>query len=285
MAALPAPVMGSFYQFHPDSSSQEFLNRSLETSNLYYTLASSMLSFFLTKTSINGILGRGGMFIFSSEQLRDFLSIGETWNRDQKKLLDLGAGDGQVTEILANYFADVTVTEASMVMAWRLRQHGFTVTDKELWAQTGPYDLVSALNLLDRHYDPHALLRDLHQLTYNSNCLLLMAVVLPLKQYVEFHPYKNSTKPDTFLRLKGETFEEQFISLVDDILAPSNFEVVRWGKLPYLCEGDHEMVNKNLLCAYYQLDDAVLLLRPTAKTVPHKAVKEKPNFLREKEDL
>lgn len=44
-AALPAPVMGSFYQFHPDSSSQEFLNRSLETSNALFLQASDFLHY------------------------------------------------------------------------------------------------------------------------------------------------------------------------------------------------------------------------------------------------
>ncbi|VDN38375.1 unnamed protein product [Gongylonema pulchrum] len=108
----------------------------------------------------------------------------------------------------------------------------------DTWHLTGPYHLVSALNLLDRHYNPSLLLAQLHSLTLRSNSLLLLAVVLPLHQYVEFHPAKRTNMPDTKILLRGKTFEEQACSLVSDVLEPAGFLLLRWGKLPYLCEGD-----------------------------------------------
>uniref|UniRef100_A0A0N5B0D0 Methyltransferase-like protein 9 n=1 Tax=Syphacia muris TaxID=451379 RepID=A0A0N5B0D0_9BILA len=245
---LPPSISASFYQFSFDNETQTFINQSLDTSNalllqIFYTMASNFLSLFLTKTTINGILGRGGMFVFSSLQLKNFLDIDTAWDAIHKKALDLGAGDGQVTEVLSKYFNNISVTEASTVMLWRLKQRGFNTVNMDSWSTTGPYDLVSVLNLLDRHYNPYQLIRDLHIVTTKSNCLLLLTVVLPLKQYVEFHPYKKSTSPDALLVLRGHSFEEQVVSLIEDFLVPANFEVIKWGKLPYLCEGDHVQVN------------------------------------------
>lgn len=46
------------------------------------------------------------------------------------------------------------------MMAWRLQQKGFLVLPVDDWKTRGPFNLVSALNLLDRHYDPLQLLSD-----------------------------------------------------------------------------------------------------------------------------
>uniref|UniRef100_A0A0N4UF00 HSF_DOMAIN domain-containing protein n=1 Tax=Dracunculus medinensis TaxID=318479 RepID=A0A0N4UF00_DRAME len=199
----------------------------------YYSLLTSFLSFFMTKTSINGVLNRGRMFIFSSQNFRNFLQIPHNW-------------------IAADKF----------MMAWRLQQKGFLVLPVDDWKTRGPFNLVSALNLLDRHYDPLQLLSDLHEITSKSDALLLLAVVLPVRQYVEFHPKKKTTLPDTKLPIYGLTFEEQAVSLVY-FLNRMGFELVRWGKLPYLCEGDFNR-------AYYVLNDGIFLLRPIAKELTSK---------------
>ena len=62
-------------------------------------------------------------------------------------------------------------------------------------------------------------------------------------------------RPKQNLHLSGETFEEQLSSLVRDLLVPVGFEVERFTKLPYLCDGD-------LYHSYYVLYDAVFVLRP-----------------------
>jgi hypothetical protein len=81
-------------------------------------------------------------------------------------------------------------------MQWRLSQQGFKLLDIEKWKSTGPYDLISVLNLLDRHYNPFQLLEELHELASQSDCLVLLAIVLPISQYVEFNPKNASnTRP------------------------------------------------------------------------------------------
>ncbi|VDN01763.1 unnamed protein product [Thelazia callipaeda] len=259
--ALSPIMLEKFHQFHIDEDVHIFLNNSLKISNsiclqVYYSLFTSLLSFIFTKTSINGILGRGGMHLFSLNQLQEFLDIPSDWISFDKRLLDLGAGDGQITATLARLYNFVSVTEASKVMEWRLKQRRFKTIPVDSWHQYGNYHLVSALNLLDRHYNPSLLLARLHSVTSRSKSLLLLAVVLPLYQYVEFHPTGSTTRPGNIeLVIKGRTFEEQAISIVKDVFEPSGFELLKWGKLPYLCEGDFRR-------PFYHLDDAVFLLKP-----------------------
>uniref|UniRef100_A0A1I8ECA6 DREV methyltransferase n=1 Tax=Wuchereria bancrofti TaxID=6293 RepID=A0A1I8ECA6_WUCBA len=262
--------------FSMDNSVETFLNNSLETSNslclqaclflllilftsfpisVCYTFLTSLLSMVLTKTSINGVLGRGGMHLFSLSQLQEFLDVSVEWVSHDKKLLDLGAGDGQITAIMAQLYRTVSVTEASKIMEWRLKQRGFKVVPMNMWHLSGTYHLVSALNLLDRHYNPSLLLTQLHSVTLRSESLLLLTVVLPLHQYVEFHPTSRTNRPDVKISIKGKTFEEQASSLVADVLEPAGFELLKWGKLPYLSEGDFRR-------PFYHLNDAVFLLKP-----------------------
>jgi 16S rRNA A1518/A1519 N6-dimethyltransferase RsmA/KsgA/DIM1 with predicted DNA glycosylase/AP lyase activity len=68
----------------------------------------------------HSLLGRGSMFVFSSEQ---FLKLVP---KPSGRLLDLGAGDGRVTEIMAPHFTEVMVTEVSPTMRRQLTLKGFS---------------------------------------------------------------------------------------------------------------------------------------------------------------
>ncbi|KAE9415147.1 hypothetical protein Angca_004520 [Angiostrongylus cantonensis] len=196
------------------------------------------------------------MFLFSTKQLRYFLNIPTEWNPIDKRVLDLGAGDGRVTKKLAAFYANVHTTEMSQVMEWRLRSRNFIIEDVEAWSSSlYGFDLISVLNLLDRHYNPRKLLRDVYVAALRSNCSVLVAIVLPIDQYVEFHPSKRTNRADVRLKVKGNTIEQQASSLVENEFIPLGFQVVRWTKLPYLCEGD---LNR----PFYVLEDVVFLLHP-----------------------
>ncbi len=64
------------------------------------------------------------MFVFSSEQFKNLMDLDDTC-RDTT-LLDLGAGNGAVTERMAKYFKHVFATENSAAMRMRLSQKGYT---------------------------------------------------------------------------------------------------------------------------------------------------------------
>lgn len=61
--------------------------------------------------------------------------------------------------------------------------------------------------------------------------------------------------PKELIKLEGETWKEQVLSLIDNVFTPSGFSVERFTKLPYLCEGD-------LYENFYVLSDAVFVLKP-----------------------
>ena len=63
------------------------------------------------------------MYIFSRQQLLNLLGKSSNWR--VQNLLDLGAGDGNITSIMAQFAEKVYVTEVSTSMRWRLRKRGY----------------------------------------------------------------------------------------------------------------------------------------------------------------
>ncbi|XP_053269861.1 methyltransferase-like protein 9 isoform X3 [Pleuronectes platessa] len=245
-----------FVQSHLDSDTRAFLKQSVEKSGwmftqLYHSFVSTVLSPLVSRTSINGYLGRGSMFVFSASQLQQILRIEPEWRA--QRLLDLGAGDGGVTEVMGAHFNEVYATEVSPPMRWHLQRRNYKVLDIDEWQQTGfHYDVISCLNLLDRCNDPMFLLREIKRSLVPNTGRLILAAVLPFQPYVEVGGQWQ--RPSEHLKIKGKTWEEQVTSMSDEVFSRAGFEVEAVTRLPYLCEGD--MYND-----YYMLDDAVFVLK------------------------
>ncbi|OCT61596.1 hypothetical protein XELAEV_18047624mg [Xenopus laevis] len=245
-----------FIQSYLDHGTQTFLNRSIEKSGwlsiqLYHSFMSSVFSMFMSRTSINGLLGRGSMFVFSPEQFQRLLKIGPEWK--SHRLLDLGAGDGEVTKVMSPHFEEIYVTEMSQTMIWQLQKKKYRVLNIDEWQRTGfQYDVISCLNLLDRCHQPITLLKEMRSVLEPTRGRVVLALVLP------FHPYVENggkwEKPAEVMEVNGTFWEEQVNSLAD-VFHSAGFAVEAVTRLPYLCEGD--MYND-----YYVLDDAVFVLRP-----------------------
>uniref|UniRef100_A0A8C5PIX4 Methyltransferase 9, His-X-His N1(pi)-histidine n=1 Tax=Leptobrachium leishanense TaxID=445787 RepID=A0A8C5PIX4_9ANUR len=245
-----------FVQSYLDHGTQTFLNRSIEKSGwlsiqLYHSFMSSVFSMFMSRTSINGLLGRGSMFVFSPEQFQRLLKIGPDWK--SHRLLDLGAGDGEVTKVMSPHFEEIYVTEMSQTMIWQLQKKKYRVLNINEWQNTGfQYDVISCLNLLDRCYQPVSLLKEMRRVLEPTRGRVILALVLP------FHPYVENggkwEKPSELMDVTGTVWEEQVNSLAV-VFQDAGFFVEAVTRLPYLCEGD--MYND-----YYVLDDAVFVLRP-----------------------
>uniref|UniRef100_A0A0B6ZGU8 Methyltransferase-like protein 9 n=1 Tax=Arion vulgaris TaxID=1028688 RepID=A0A0B6ZGU8_9EUPU len=255
VSRFPEDLQAKFVQFEQDEGTSEFLDNCQEKSNqiftqLFYSLARPLLNIFMTQTSINGFLNRGSMFIFSKNQIEHLL--GFTPYHKEDTLLDLGAGDGLVTKQMAGYFHKTYTTEMSGVMVRRLTGLGFNVLGVNDWQSTGvKYDLVSCLNLLDRCDKPLSLLADIKSSMKPVTGRLLVAVVIPFKPYVEFDSHTH--EPSEFIHIKGSNFEEQVEQFVS-IFHRSGFQVEKFSRLPYLCEGD-------LRHSYYVLTDAIFVLK------------------------
>ncbi|KAJ8979852.1 hypothetical protein NQ317_006316 [Molorchus minor] len=188
-------------------------------------------------------LQRGSMFVVSQPQFRKLLRVDDNWRTDT--LLDLGAGDGEVTAHLAPLFDKVYATEVSNTMRTLLQRRGYVLLDVENWHLDRKYDVISCLNLIDRCDTPLELLSQI-RISLQPGGRVLLAVVLPFSAYVESGAPDH--KPKELLPISGSTFEEQVNSVVTNVLSPAQFEVISWSRVPYLCEGD-------LHQSYYWLDD------------------------------
>ncbi|CAG00842.1 unnamed protein product, partial [Tetraodon nigroviridis] len=253
---LGESVKSLFIQNHLDSGTSAFLKKSIEKSGwiftqLFQSFVSTIFSPLVSRTSINGLLGRGSMFVFSPEQFQRLLQIHPEWRAE--RLLDLGAGDGGVTEVMAVHFRKVYVTEVSLPMIWNLQRRNYSVLGIDEWHQTGcKYHVISCLNLLDRCDDPLLLLRNIKRSLVPRTGRLILAVVLPFQPYVEVGG--KWQRPKERLRIKGKLWEDQVTELSNDVFQSLGFEVEAVTRLPYLCEGD-------MYKDYYVLNDAVFVLK------------------------
>lgn len=259
LTSMPEELQEKFVQLEADNDTLVFLEQSEDKSDwiftqIWHSLAKAVLSLFMTQTSINGWLQRGSMFVVSFQQLLKLI-LGPTWTTSPQwssdSLLDLGAGDGEVTARFASAFQHVYVTEVSPTMQTLLKRRGFQLLDIDKWSSHRKYDMISCLNLLDRCDKPIELLGDIHS-ALNPGGLVLLALVLPFSPYVESGSADH--KPQQLMPIKGRGFEDQVTSFVANVLTPAGFEVVRWSRVPYLCEGD-------LRQSYYWLDDSIFILR------------------------
>lgn len=65
----------------------------------------------------------------------------------------------------------------------------------------------------------------------------------------------NSHQPAETFSIGDTSFEAEVVNFVEKVLLPQGWELIKWTRLPYLCEGD---INQ----AFYWLDDALFVVRP-----------------------
>ena len=250
-------LSAKFVEMSSDEETDEFIESCYQKSDwfvthLYHSVARSFLNLFMTSTSINGFLGRGSMFVFSKSQFTTLYEEAEEMRpREDSALLDLGAGDGKVTEVMAQFFKKTFVTEVSPVMRRILSKKGYKLLEVESWPNFNlDFDVISCLNLLDRCDKPISILNDMVG-KLKPDGRIILGLVFPLSQYVES---TSDHKASEVLTVSGTTLEEQVISLEENVLSPAGLEIIKWTRLPYLCEGDLDL-------SFYWLHDVVFILR------------------------
>ncbi|XP_077290198.1 protein-L-histidine N-pros-methyltransferase [Arctopsyche grandis] len=255
--AMSDNAKSRFHQLSPDEDTRNFIANSIDKSSwiwtqIWYSLVTNVLSWFMTKTDINGWLGRGSMFVLSLGQLSQLINVAAPRHLRPKMeaLVDVGAGDGEVTLRWSPLFQQLYATEMSNSMKKLLLSKGFRILDTENWWNQGDFSVISMLNLLDRCSEPHSMLMTARQ-ALKDDGLLIIALVLPFRPYVE---YSSNHSPSERLPISGETFEEQVESFISYARSDVGLETVSWTKVPYLCEGDMNQ-------SYYWLDDAVFIFR------------------------
>ncbi|XP_057291142.1 protein-L-histidine N-pros-methyltransferase-like [Hydractinia symbiolongicarpus] len=251
---LPENLIDKFEASSFDAGTEEFLENCYEKSDWVFTqilhnFFRFVFGWFMSMTTVNGLLHRGSMFVFSEKQFHTLLNVNKDWKAES--YLDLGAGDGKVSEKILYHFENKYATEQSPTMQWRLNEKGYQVLDIDKWQKRNNYSIIAALNVLDRIDRPIKLLHELHS-SIKEDGLIVIAIVLPYNPCYEsgvtFGPSSE------VLPICGKTIEEQVVSLHDEVFPQAGLEVVKFTRLPYLCEGD-------LHRDFFVLNDIVFVLK------------------------
>lgn len=259
---LSAVFRPAFRGLSIDAETQQFLKNNKP--NWFIDLCARVLRWFMSLTDANAMLGRGQMFVISSQQARELLAGAVAGQSPSHlKLLDVGAGDGGVTSRLAPMFGSIHATEVSAPMCKRLKSRGYEVTRtftlaSHVFPADHVFDVVSIFNVLDRCDHPLDLLRDAARLVKTDNGRILIAVVLPFSEFVEDGTARRG--PHGALPMKGArcgdgvTFEASLDALLTRAIVPLGLVVERIARVPYLCRGDS-------INPFYVLSDAIIVLR------------------------
>ena len=174
------------------------------------------------------------------------------------RLLDVGAGVGDVTAVLGEAFDDVETTEVSRGMARRLRRRGFRCHALDLTSgpfDAPPFDALSLLNVLDRCDRPRTLLESCLKMLKPGG-RLIVALALPYRPFY----FAGPATPEPLERLEcnpGEgaksTWEDEARRFLERDLLPLGLSLECFARAPYLSAGDSAR-------ALYELDDVVAVL-------------------------
>lgn len=231
---LPERLAERFLRLQPDASVAEYLalaeRRRLSS---FGTFVARFTALYLSAYAVNGLLGAYPMHLLSEAQWRTLLGT-----HAGGRLLDVGAGSGDVTATLAPCFTRVDCTETAKPLVWRLRRRGFVVHAHDLAAAEvpdAPYDAVSLLNVVDRCHRPTALLAAALR-ALRQGGLFILAVPLPYRPVAYDGPYL--IEPSAPLACRGERWEDAAASLIEHVLEPAGLTTLALSRVPYLAGGD-----------------------------------------------
>ena len=252
VSALSPRLRDRFVKLSRDASTDAFLAQADRGRHSWWrTQAHRLLRQFMSDFDANGLLDMYPLFVASTEQWRLLLGPQQI-----SRLLDVGAGSGNVTRTLAPLAEHVVTTELSRRMAERLRRSGLECHELDLAEHDvpgAPFELVTCLNVLDRTARPRLLLRRMYERLQPGGRLLL-ALALPYNPFF----FRGNSTPEPLERLAcaEPSWEDAVNSLVERELEPLGFTVVALSRTPYLSFGDAES-------GLYELDDALLVCKRT----------------------
>jgi len=265
---FPKDLQEKFVEFSADQETQEYLKNCNSVETKPFTFIGQRLCYqffmnFMMQTSVHAFLDRGKMFVMSGEQIRRLLGVNLNMKyskmiENYKSIADLGAGDGHVSIKVAQAFNlshdKIAVTDMSTTMKYRLKQRGFSLRDEHDWYFDTTFDAIFMLNLLDRCEKPYSMLDQAYSILVNKpHGRLIIALVFPINQSIE---WRKSRRPDEYINVNRRiALEEQVCSFLKNVMDPSGFELERFSRVPYLCEGD-------ITTAYYAYTNVVFCFKP-----------------------
>ncbi|HEY0469298.1 MAG TPA: methyltransferase [Polyangiaceae bacterium] len=248
VAALSPRLRDRFVKLSRDAATDAFLAQARRGRHSWWrTQLHRLLRQFMSDFDVNGLLDMYPLFVASTEHWRLLLGPQRV-----PRLLDVGAGSGNVTRTLSPLAELVVTTELSRHMAKRLRRSGIECHELDLAERDVPgakFDLITCLNVLDRTARPKQLLRRMHE-HLRPGGRLLIALALPYNPFF----FRGNSTPEPLERLAcaEASWEGAVNSLVERELEPLGFKVVAVSRTPYLSFGDAES-------GLYELDDVLLV--------------------------
>lgn len=241
-----------------DAEGEAFLARTLQRQHTRAAAwAHRTLTLLLSDFDANAVLGMYPVFLLSTPQALRLLTAARPEGVSGARLLDIGAGSGDVTTRLAPLVEAVESTEASRFMARKLRRRGVPCWHGRVGegapgdplASGASYDLIALLNVIDRASKPRSLLTHVVR-ALPAGGLLLLATPLPYEPF--FYVGPTTLPPEEKLRVSAERWEDATLELWQNELAPLGLTPRALTRLPYLSGGDVQH-------AAYVLDDVVFV--------------------------
>jgi hypothetical protein len=230
-----------FLELNMDKETEDFINSCFDSKFQLFKASyfRSWLTYFYTITDANAILGTGKMFMFSKEHLQTLLD-GELF----ENMLDIGAGDGYVTQQFRSLVkGDIVCTESSQKMIKSLRSQGYKLQNEI----EGEFELISCLNVLDRCDRPISIFKKILDIKKKK---VIISIVLPFKGF-----YYNGNKqyPQEENLIGYYKNWEENVNILSKYLMELGFIIDKIARVPYLSEG-------NYYRQIYTLDTVVFVL-------------------------
>lgn len=249
VAALSPLLCERFVPLSRDAATDAFLERAAAGRHPWWkTQLHRLLRQFMSDFDTNGLLDMYPLFVASREHWQALLGSAKV-----PRLLDVGAGSGDVTRTLEPLAEHIVTTELSRHMAERLRRGGFECHELDVAEHDLPgprFDLITCLNVLDRTPRPRRLLERL-RILLEPGGRLVIALVLPYEPF--FYSGPSTTDPLERLTCAEPAWEAAVSSLVERELEPLGLTLISVSRAPYLSFGDTAR-------GLYHLDDAILVL-------------------------
>jgi len=231
-----------FVELTCDDETLIFINNCLNSNYQLFkaTYIRPWITMFFNLTESNAILGTGKMFLLSKDHIK-ILFNGYTF----KNMLDIGAGDGNVTEQFTSFIrgGGITCTETAANMIKVLKTKGYSIQDDI----SGEYELVTCLNVLDRCDKPITILKEILKV---KKRFAMLSIVLPFKGF-----YNSGKKQCKQLEEVIGCFKEweESVHRLSKLFIELGFKIEKISRIPYLSEGDFRQ-------EMYYLDTVIFIL-------------------------
>lgn len=227
---LPPVLRPLFTPLPPDPYVEAFAARSAPYGPLREA-AHRVLRRVVSDFDADGLLGTHPMALLGERSFEALVG-----HHRGGRLLDVGAGSGDVTVHARPLFREIVTTETSGPMARRLRRRGLPCYRLDLSREAlpdvvGRFDVVALLNVLDRCERPRSLLAGAVR-ALAARGQVLLSVPLPARPHVDVGPH--TVDPDEPLGGRGERWEEALADLVESTVRPAGLTPVRIARAPYL---------------------------------------------------